>query len=151
MLERIKSFFEQHLLPPGGGEAPAYSPLRLAAAALMLEMTRMDDVVLPAERSAVEAGLAGHLGLDAAHARELMALADGERADSTDYFQFTTLINRHYSAEQKASLVELLWRIAYADGSLHRYEEHLVRKVADLLYVPHSTFIAAKLRAQAGD
>ena len=77
-------------------------------------------------------------------------LAEAERTASTDYFQFTSLINGAYSPEQKIRLIELLWRIAYANESLHRYEEHLVRKVADLLHVPHSAFIAAKHRA-AGD
>ena len=69
-----------------------------------------------------------------------------ERTESTDYFQFTSLINGVYTPEQKVSVVELLWRIAYANERLHKYEEHLVRKVADLLHVPHSAFIAAKFR-----
>ena len=62
--------------------------------------------------------------------------------------EFTSLINSNYTLEQKVSLVECLWRIAYADETLHKYEEHLVRKIADLLYVPHSAFIAAKLSAR---
>jgi uncharacterized tellurite resistance protein B-like protein len=74
-------------------------------------------------------------------------MAEEERSESTDYYQFTSLINGNYTLEQKVCLVELLWRIAYANENLHQYEEHLVRKIADLLYVPHSAFIAAKFRA----
>jgi uncharacterized tellurite resistance protein B-like protein len=150
MLNRIKNFFEQHLQPSDSASDDGWTPLRLAAAALMLEMTRMDETVLPEEQEAVEAGIRDHFDLDPQQARAIMKMADSERAGSTDYFQFTSLINRHYSAEQKVSLVELLWRIAYADGAAHHYEEHLVRRVADLLHVPHSDFIAAKLRAEAG-
>ena len=59
-------------------------------------------------------------------------------------------INGAYTPEQKVRLVEVLWRIAYANESLHKYEEHMVRKVADLLHVPHSAFIAAKLKVGEG-
>ena len=59
------------------------------------------------------------------------------------------LINRHFSQEEKNHIVELLWEVAYADGELDKYEEHLVRKLADLIYVPHRSFIRAKHRAKA--
>ena len=77
---------------------------------------------------------------------DLVDRVDG--TDPVDYYQFTTLINSNYTLEQKVSLVDRLWRIAYANETLHKYEEHLVRKIADLLYVPHSAFIAAKLSAR---
>ena len=107
----------------------------------------MDGEVWPEQREAVETAVLEHFDLDKDEATELLELAEAERSDSTDYFQFTSLINGAYKPEQKVSLIELLWHIAFANETLHRYEEHLVRKVADLLHVPHSAFIAAKLRA----
>jgi uncharacterized tellurite resistance protein B-like protein len=89
--------------------------------------------------------------LDESQVEELMACAEAERAHSTDYYQFTSRINQSYGAAQKAKLIELLWRVAYADKVLDKCEEHLVRKIADLLYVPHSVFVAAKHRAQKVD
>ena len=80
---------------------------------------------------------------------ELLRCAERERADSTDYYQFTSLINDEYDAARKAELIELMWRIAYADDALHRYEEHLIRKIAGLIYVPHQEFIRTKLEAGA--
>jgi uncharacterized tellurite resistance protein B-like protein len=59
-----------------------------------------------------------------------------------------SLINGSYTSQQKIELVELLWRVAYANEALHSHEEYLVRKVADLLYVPHSAFIATKHKAR---
>lgn len=151
MLTQIKSFFDRHLLPDRAGtEAGEARRLRLAVAALLLEMTRMDERVKAEECAAVEAGIRDHFGLTAEETRELIALAEAERREATDYFQFTSLINSHYGPEQRARIVEQLWRIAYADQTLHRYEEHLVRKVAQLLHVPHGAFIAAKHRG-AGD
>ena len=147
MLQHIATFFEQHLLPRGAADGPdAERPLRLAVAALLLEMTRMDESVQAQECAAVEAAVRAHFGLTADEARELIDLAEAQRHEATDYFRFTSLINQHYSPEQRVQVIEHLWRVAYADADLHHYEEHLVRKVADLLHVPHGAFIAAKHR-----
>lgn len=146
MLKRIKSFFDQHLIPVADDTDPEHV-LRLAIGALLLEMTNMDGEVWPEQREAVEEAVRGHFELTESEVAELLELAEAERAESTDYFQFTSLINSAYTPQQKVMLVELLWRIAFANETLHKYEEHLVRKVADLLYVPHSAFIAAKHRA----
>jgi len=121
--------------------------LRLAIGALLLEMTHVDGEVSREEREAVETAVLKHFELSQAETKELLEIAEEEHSDSTDYYQFTSLINRNYTPKQKISLVELLWRIAYANETLHQYEKHLVRKIADLLHVPHSAFIAAKFRA----
>ena len=148
MLTQIKAFFEQHLMPDrAGSPGDEAHRLRLAVAALLLEMTRADEQVSAEECAALEAGIRDHFGLTADETRELIALADAERREATDYFQFTSLINAHYGPEQRVQIVEQLWRIAYADETLHTYEEHLVRKVAQLLHVPHGAFIAAKHRS----
>jgi uncharacterized tellurite resistance protein B-like protein len=151
MLKRIKRFFDEHLsLDPTAQNRDPEHVLRVANGALLLEMTRMDGQVWPEEREAVEKAVRTSFGLTSGEARELLELAEAERAGSTDYFQFTSLINGAYTLEQKIKLVELLWQIAYANEGLHKYEEHLVRKVSDLLHVPHGAFIAAKHRARGG-
>jgi uncharacterized tellurite resistance protein B-like protein len=148
MLTQIKAFFEEHLMPgAASGAGDDDHRLRLAVAALLLEMTRADEQVSADECAALEDGIRDHFGLTDEDARELIVLADAERREATDYFQFTSLINTHYGPEQRVQIVEQLWRIAYADAALHHYEEHLVRKVAQLLHVPHGAFIAAKLRS----
>ena len=72
------------------------------------------------------------MGLSGETLAELLRCAERERADSTDYCQFTSLINGAYDAARKAELIELMWRIGNADGALHRHEEHLIRKIAEL-------------------
>lgn len=151
MLSLIKEFFEQRLLPIADAGDEHEHRLRLAVAALLLEMPRMDDVVRPEECAAAEEAIRERFGLTPDETRDLMDLARAEARNATDYFQFTSLINRHYSQEQRVELVEQLWRIAYADAGLHPYEEHLVRKIAELLHVPHRAFIAAKHRAGPED
>jgi uncharacterized tellurite resistance protein B-like protein len=148
MLTQIKRFFDRNLLPGATDEGDTEHALRLAVGALLLEVVRLDGEVHADEREAVETAVLGHFDLSAEEAEALLKLAEDERRDATDYFQFTSLINRHYTPERKIELIERLWSIAYADATLHPYEEHLVRKIADLLYVAHNDFIAAKLRAR---
>ena len=87
-------------------------------------------------------------GLGDEEAQALVAVADQAAAGATDDYQFTSLINQHLSAAQKERIVEYLWEVAYADGSAAPYEEHFVRKIAELLYVSHGAFLMAKERAR---
>jgi uncharacterized tellurite resistance protein B-like protein len=87
-------------------------------------------------------------GLSAEEAETLIGLAETEAREATDYYQFTSLINRHFSQAQRQRVIELMWQVAYADAELSAHEQHVVRKIAGLLYVPHSAYIAAKLRAR---
>lgn len=151
MISRIKRFFDSHLAAPAtpAGGHPSRS-LQLAVAALLIEVTAVDHQQLPEEQAAIMAAVRRHFDLDKAEARELIELAEAEHLDATDYFQFTHLINRHYSPRQKVQLIELLWQIAYSDNSLDSIEEHVIRRLAELIHVPHSDFIATKHRARRG-
>jgi uncharacterized tellurite resistance protein B-like protein len=150
MLRAVIEFFERNFLVSdadaevSGGEKHR---LQLAVAALLMEMSRMDDSVHEEECDAIEEAIRGQFSLSVEETRDLMDLATVEGKDANDYFQFTSLINLHYTQEQRVELVEYLWRVAYANSALNPYEEHLARKLAELLRIPHSAFIAAKHRA----
>ena len=121
----------------------------VATAALLVEMMRADYEVQPEERDAVLRALGTAFGdLSADETRDLLARAEERADDATSLYEFTQHINRQFDHEQKARVVELLWRVAYADGDLDKYEEHLVRRIADLIHVPHSVFIRMKHRAR---
>ncbi|MGQ0656799.1 MAG: TerB family tellurite resistance protein [Chromatiales bacterium] len=149
MLDAIKAFFEEHIAPSSrDSQQDEEHRLRLAVAALLAEVVRMDENIAEDERAQVLKSIAQKFALDAGKAKELLSLAEAEAHEATDLYQFTSQINRAYSPEQKVRLIEHMWRVAYADGTLHKYEDHLIRKVAELIYVPHKEFIAAKLRVQ---
>ena len=148
MLNAIRQFFENNLLAaakPGSGNSDEHA-LQLATAALLFEMMRMDEHVKEDERQVIFDELSRRFQLDKKETEELLQLAEEEARDATDYHQFTSLINQHFSPEQKLKVIELLWQVAFADGHLDSHEEHLVRKLSELLYVPHREFIAAKHR-----
>jgi uncharacterized tellurite resistance protein B-like protein len=146
MLNSIRDFFDRHI-----GAAPAPNErhtLELATAALLIEVARIDQGANPDERTAVLRAVREKFELSHDEAERLIALADEEMKQASDYFQFTSLINRHFSQEQKQRVIELMWRVAYSDAHLSAHENHLMRKVADLLHVSHGDYIAAKMRAQ---
>ena len=148
MIVKIKQFFEQHIIVSEDvSEAETERQLQLASAALMIEVLYADYAVTQAELDTLRSVLGEAFGLDKAEADRLILLAQEERAEATDYYQFTSLINEHYSQAQKRELVTRLWQMAYADKRIHKFEEHLVRRLADLLHVPHSAFMQSKHRA----
>jgi uncharacterized tellurite resistance protein B-like protein len=151
VLRGLQSFFEARISPLLGGaraEAEAEQRLRLATAALFIETMRADFEVNDEERGKLESLVRETLGLDAGETRELLAAAEHEVDSAVELFQFTRLIDEAFTPEQKAQVVERLWRIAYADEHVDRLEEHLVRKIANLLHVSHQDYIAAKLAAR---
>jgi uncharacterized tellurite resistance protein B-like protein len=147
MLNQIKLFFEQHLAL-SGPEDSLEEKLQIATVALFLEMMTMDDKVEPEEQEIILSLIHQSFSLTAEQTTALLELAEQQRKQATDYFQFTSLINKEYSLEQKIRLVEALWKIAFVDGVLDMHEEYLVRKIADLLHVPHTAFIMAKIRVE---
>jgi uncharacterized tellurite resistance protein B-like protein len=143
MLDQIKLFFEQHLAL-GAPEKITEEQLRLVSVALFLEMMVMDDKNDPTERELILSLVQKSYSLSAEQAVTLLVSAEQHRKQATDYFQFTSLINKKFSFEQKLQLIESLWRIAFIDGVLDVQEEYLVRKIAGLLYVPDRDFIMIK-------
>ena len=146
MLKGIRDFFEQHLAAPAAAPRSRHT-LELATATLIAEVARLDGGIDAQERAAMLEAVRARFGLTPAEADSLVALAEAESRDATDYYQFTSLIREGYSPQEREEIVELMWRAAYADARLSAHELHVIRKVADLLYGPHAAYIAAKLRA----
>lgn len=125
---------------------------QLACAALLIEVAVTDNEFDSGEFAALQTILQQKFNIPAEDCEALTTLAQSECEESTSMYQFTQLVNEHCSPEEKFDLVKGMWRIAYADGDLDKYEEYIVRKVAELIYVSHGDFIKAKhmARAEAG-
>ena len=145
---KLKSFFDRHFSTSAENNDNIEHELNLACAALMLEMIRADDVIVEEELRSLLALIKNKFGITAEETAELIELAKDKMHNATDYFQFTSLLNEHYSQEQKRHLIKNLWELAFADDVIDKYEEHLVRNLAELLHVPHAEFIKMKHLAQ---
>jgi uncharacterized tellurite resistance protein B-like protein len=150
MIVKIRRFFEQYIIVTESiSEDELEHQLQLACAALMIEVLYADYSVDQSEIDTLRKALQENFDLKKEEADKLIQLAEEERSLATDYYQFTSLINEFYTQQQKRELVTRLWQMAYADHTVHKFEEHLVRRLADLLHVPHSAFIQSKHRASA--
>ncbi|WP_372761131.1 TerB family tellurite resistance protein [Pseudoalteromonas sp.] len=121
--------------------------LKTAVAALLIEVMRADNKLDQDEQHTLAATLKKYFNLTADEVAELSDKAESSLDYAVDYYQFSKQINQHCSAAQRIEIIELLWRLAYADGDIDPHEEYVIRKIAGLLYVAHVDFIAAKIAA----
>ena len=144
LLKKLKELLGSEHTAAGEAE---HRTLELACAALMFEVARADFTVETTEQDAVTSLLAAQFTLSADEVSTITEAAVEQADAATCLFEFTRTLNELASAEQKRNLLAMMWRVAMADNELSRYEEHVIRKVADLLDVPHGDFIAAKQRS----
>lgn len=146
MLRTIRDFFDKSVAGPHP-DGDTQHRLRIATAALIVEVMRLDGIDA-AERDAVLGSLRDKFALTDDEAQGLVELGELEAGAAIGYYQFTSLINEHFDIGQKERIVEIMWEVACADATLSAHELHVIRKLADLLRVPHASYIAAKLRAR---
>jgi uncharacterized tellurite resistance protein B-like protein len=123
----------------------------LASAALLIEVARADFEITPEELARLIGLLATTFDMSPEDLELVTQQANDQVENAVSLHDFTRVINEHCSPEERNELVGLMWDVAAADGDLSKYEDHLIRRVADLLYVPHQEFIRLKHQALAGD
>ena len=120
----------------------------IAAGVLMLEIARADDEIDDLEKEVVIEGVKNILHKTNHEINETFNKVIAVVEESVSFFEFTSLINDSCSRKEKYDLLVILWKVAYADGQLDKYEEYYIRKIKDLLYLSQSDFIKAKLEAK---
>lgn len=154
MIRTIQEFFHARIVPttdvdaPSPAAPPSEQTLQLATAALLIEVSRADHELRNEERAAIEEALQRSFGLAREETRQLVALAEREVEEAISLYDFTRLVDRSFTPEQKKHIVGLLWDVAFSDARLDENEEYLIRKAAKLLHVPHRDFIEEKIRAR---
>ncbi|MDO8271497.1 MAG: TerB family tellurite resistance protein [Gammaproteobacteria bacterium] len=147
MILAIKKFFEDKLfLNTEVNQGENAHRIELASAALLLELMKIDGHFDERETHAIAEVLVSTFSLDQQTLEDIIKLAEIESHRSTSLFDFTSLINASYNYDQRVRLIENLWRVAYSDKRIDRYEDNLIRRISDLIYVNHSDFIKAKLK-----
>ena len=147
MLSALKRLFEQTLAEP---EQPENEAELIAAAAttLLLEVAWADHELTSDELQRVKSGVQSLYGLADSLVDTLIADARQRHEASVGVYEYTRTLNGGLDADEKVALLVQLWRLALADDELHAMEEHVIRRISELLYVPHSRFIAAKQQAR---
>ncbi len=144
MLASIKSLFQVKTVDAADDAEAAARRLELAGAALLFEVLKADHDFDERELASIAEVMRARGG-EPGKIDELVELARRQSNESTSLYEFTSLINEHCDYREKCALIRNMWRIAWADAELSKYEDHLIRKVCELIYVSHSDFIRAKL------
>jgi len=147
MLTRVKSFFDKILNEPGTVLNTA-DEIRLAAALLLIEVMHADHEIDDREKDAVMAGLKKIFELTDEETVDVFKIAEDRAKDMISLQQYTSILNRTLEPTEKLNLLEQIWRVVFSDDVMDKYEEHLVRQIAELLYIRHSDFILARCRAK---
>lgn len=151
MIDAIKRFFQERVADrPGSESGESRSAVRIATCALLLEVAHADDEFTDDERETIARLVREDFGLSADEAEELISLADGERRESVDLFQFARLVGGHLDRRGKLAVVESLWKVVYSDGALEAHEDALLHKLGRLLELRHADLIALKLKVKGG-
>ena len=149
MIENIKKFFSEKIdTSDQESQVSSEQSVSIASCALLLEMAHADSEFSQSERDNIIAILQSNFDMTKDDASELLNLADLERKESLDLWQFTNLINQNYSREEKIKVAETLWRVIYTDGKVDKHEEYLMRKLTFLLNLQHQDMIEAKFKAR---
>lgn len=117
----------------------------MAAAVLLIAMERADFDSSPEERQMIEHLLSRHFSLEEGELEALLERAEAEAGEAVSFYEYVEKLNSSLDHEGKCDLLRMLWTVAYADGRLDPFEEQLMRRLADLLYLPHSDFVRLKL------
>jgi uncharacterized tellurite resistance protein B-like protein len=149
MIESIKHFFTEKIdTTDQKSQESTEDSVLIATCALLLEMAHADSEFSEDERDNIINSLQSVYDMTEKDAKELIRLAELEREESLDLWQFTNLINQNYSREEKVRVAETLWIIVYTDGKVDQHEEYLMRKLTYLLDLDHQDMIEAKFKAR---
>ena len=141
LIKAFKSLFETSIASDHDESEHA---LALVAAALLYEVARADFEQDAAEEASLTHALQKAFQLSSKELADIQQQASAQVDEATSLYEFTRIINDRAEVHEKYTIIELMWQVAYADGEISKYEEHLIRRVAELIYVSHSDFIRAK-------
>lgn len=120
----------------------------LSAIALLLEVSLADEIMDISEVETLKDVLLKEFDVEQTKIDDLISNAKKNQNSSTSLYEFTRKINDDYKFEDKKNLILSMWKIAFADGNIDKYEEYVIRKVSDLIYISHPDFIESKQLAR---
>jgi uncharacterized tellurite resistance protein B-like protein len=145
MLKKIRSIFTKTSEEVSEKEQVTQK-IDKTCAALIIEVALADKVFDESEVNLLKEMLLKAYTLEAEDIQDLIENAEKSVEESTSLYEYTREVNDNFDYESKLNLIDQLWRIAFADGHLDKYEEHVVRKIADLIHISHNDFIQSKLK-----
>ena len=145
MMNKIKDLITRFSTKKEITEESSSTLLDNACAALLVEIAFADKDFDETEKTSLKQTLIETYAIDESDIEEIIKDAEETVSESTSLYGYTRVVNDEFEYEDKLSLLKNLWKVAYADGNLDKYEEHLIRKISDLIHISHTDYINIKL------
>ena len=145
MIKKIKDLITKFGKEEEIQEESNLTLLNNSCAALLVEIAFADKDFDETEKASLKQSLIETYAIDESVIEEIIRDAEDTVSESTSLYGYTSIVNSEFQYEDKLKLLRNLWKIAYADGYLDKYEEHLLRKISDLIHISHSDYISIKL------
>ena len=145
MMNKIKDLITRFSTKEEITEESSSNLLDNACAALLVEIAFADKDFDETEKTSLKQMLIETYAIDESDIEEIIKDAEETVSESTSLYGYTRVVNDEFEYEDKLSLLKNLWKVAYADGNLDKYEEHLIRKISDLIHISHTDYINIKL------
>ena len=145
MINKIKDLLTKFGNKEEIEEESDLSQLNNACAALLIEIAFADKEFDETEKISLKQTLVETYAIEDNEIDEIIKDAENTVSESTSLYGYTRIVNDEFEYKDKLSLLRNLWKVAYADGYLDKYEEHLIRKISDLVHISHSDYIKIKL------
>ena len=145
MINKIKDLITRFNTKEETTEESSSNLLDNACAALLVEIAFADKDFDETEKTSLKQSLIETYAVDESDIEEIIKDAEETVSESTSLYGYTRVVNDEFEYEGKLSLLKNLWKVAYADGNLDKYEEHLIRKISDLIHISHTDYINIKL------
>ena len=147
----MKKFFENLFNKKEEVDPEEDNSVLISAISLMIEVSLADEIMDDAEIETLKSVLLKEFSVSQSEIDGLISDAKANQNSSTSLYEFTRVINDDFSFEEKYDLIKSMWEIAFADGNVDKYEEYVIRKVSDLIYISHEEFIKAKMEVKNED
>ena len=147
----MKNFFSKFFNKQEVIEEKEVDKVVSACISLMIEVSLADQSIDESEIESLKKTLSNKFNIEEAQISSLISAGKESQEESTSLYEFTRVINDDFSFEEKYDLIKSMWEIAFADGNVDKYEEYVIRKVADLIYISHEEFIKAKMEVKNED
>ena len=144
----MKNFFSKFFNKQEAIEEKEVDKVVSACISLMIEVSLADQSIDESEIESLKKTLSNKFDIDESEISSLISAGKESQEESTSLYEFTRVVNDDFSFEEKYDLIKSMWEIAFADGNVDKYEEYVIRKVSDLIYISHPDFIESKQKAR---
>lgn len=146
MFKELKKYFIADENDSRAPEIKLKDRILIASTVLLLEIAKSDDHLARTEMKTIRQILESELEIPHEQIEDILRIAEEDREESTDIYEYTRLINQHFSRDDKIRMIERFWKIIYADETFDQYEDYMVHKLARMLRLTHDELISAKLK-----